>query len=55
MIKWQCHNGYQDVTKVAAAALLSIVADFKQFSGRFCAFTHPNMHEIDMFWGIMME
>ena len=35
--------------------MLSIVADLKWFYERFSAYTHPNLHEFNILWGIMIE
>ena len=35
--------------------MLSIVADLKQFYERLSAYTHPNLHQFNLLWGIMIE
>ena len=38
-----------------SVAMLSILANLKQFYERFSAHTHPNLHRFNMLWGIMIE
>ena len=45
------HNGNRDVKKLLwqlSVAMLSVVADLKQFYKRFSAYTHLNLHKFNM-------